>query len=41
MGGGFPLQNEGKGKGLGRGWGGDGQWNRQIKAHVFIKTTLF
>ena len=43
-GGGFPVENKGKGDrglgGWGLGWGGDRQRNWQVNAHAFVKTTL-
>ena len=42
VGGGFPVDNEGKGEGGGDGGGsgGDRQRNRQVNAHAFVETTL-
>ena len=43
MGGGFPVESEGKVEcgGEGGGWGGgDRQRNRQVNAHAVVKTTL-
>ena len=43
VGGGSPVENEGKAEGGGegvRGWGGDRGRNRQVNAHACLKTIL-